>query len=50
MVARIADIGKVFNACNVNENRWLCQAQLHEWQQTVSTSEELCIVAVLTNK
>ena len=50
VIASILDVRQVFNATDIHQHRGLRQAQLHEWNQTVSAGQKLCFIAILTDE
>ncbi len=50
VVAGVTDVRQVADAADVDQHRWLRQAQLHQWQQAVAAGEELGLVAVLADE
>jgi hypothetical protein len=41
VIASVTNVGEVLNTTNVNQHGWLSKTKFHEWQQTVSASQEL---------
>ena len=50
VIAGVLDVRQVLHATDVDENRRLREAQLHERQEAVAASEELGIGSVLTDE
>ncbi len=49
-VAVFTNVGKIAEAANVDQDGGLGEAELHQWQQAVTTSDELCLVTVLADE
>jgi hypothetical protein len=50
VVACVADVRQVADTADIDQHRWLRQAQLHQRQKAVATREELGFVTVLPDE
>ena len=50
VIARVADVRQVIDSPNVNQHRWLCKTEFHEWHEAVAAGQKFGLIAMLAKK